>query len=257
MFVWRFLLFLWWISQFLSSASDLKNISAELGENVILPCQARGKGTIRAVQWNRTDLKDGYVLLYKDKQLDPDFQHQSYKDRVGLNRTHSDISLILKNVTADDEGIYEGRILEKQRNKRYFENRVVPPKPGHDVNLSSKAPDGQLKDWKTTEQQDEHPDPDYQKNVTEEENGEHKSLKRQKRSNLFGSAVCTIRLIVVPPGSTTEDTGGHPGGTATKVSLGLVVVVVVVVIFIRRKKVKKSSLFREESENETYKDNPL
>ncbi|XP_028298288.1 uncharacterized protein LOC114460571 isoform X5 [Gouania willdenowi] len=215
MFVWRFLLFLWWISQFLSSASDLKNISAELGENVILPCQARGKGTIRAVQWNRTDLKDGYVLLYKDKQLDPDFQHQSYKDRVGLNRTHSDISLILKNVTADDEGIYEGRILEKQRNKRYFENRVVPPKPGH------------------------------------------KSLKRQKRSNLFGSAVCTIRLIVVPPGSTTEDTGGHPGGTATKVSLGLVVVVVVVVIFIRRKKVKKSSLFREESENETYKDNPL
>ncbi|XP_039879018.1 matrix remodeling-associated protein 8-like isoform X3 [Simochromis diagramma] len=93
--------------------SDQKNITAESGQDVVLPCRVPSNKTIRAVKWSRADLGDKYVLLYRDDQLDQDKQHPSFKNRVDLqDRQMKDgnMSLILKNVTIDDDGSYNCNI---------------------------------------------------------------------------------------------------------------------------------------------------
>ncbi|XP_076734322.1 matrix remodeling-associated protein 8 isoform X3 [Maylandia zebra] len=90
-----------------------KNITAESGQDVVLPCRVPSNKTIRAVKWSRADLAKEYVLLYRDDQLDQDNQHPSFKNRVDLqDRQMKDgnMSLILKNVTIDDGGSYNCNI---------------------------------------------------------------------------------------------------------------------------------------------------
>uniref|UniRef100_A0A8C5G0Q5 Ig-like domain-containing protein n=1 Tax=Gouania willdenowi TaxID=441366 RepID=A0A8C5G0Q5_GOUWI len=110
------------------------NASLEPGHDVTLPCEAPDGGTIIVVEWSRTDLKDGYVLLYRDQLLDPEYQLQSYRDRVTLtdlqNRT---ISLILKNVRENDEGTYECRIF--QRNSPRQQRSVIGGGPVSSISL--------------------------------------------------------------------------------------------------------------------------
>ncbi|XP_076734316.1 ICOS ligand isoform X1 [Maylandia zebra] len=89
---------------------DHKNITAEVGQDVTLPCRAPNNKTIRAVKWSRADLGDEYVLLYRNKDFVPDDQHLSFKNRVDLQDRRmkdGDVSLILKNVTINDTGTYE------------------------------------------------------------------------------------------------------------------------------------------------------
>ncbi|XP_039463667.1 butyrophilin-like protein 9 [Oreochromis aureus] len=107
---------LWWIFFrhlcFAASGAeaDQKNITAESGQNVTLPCRAPNYNN-QTLQWNRTDLGDEeYVLLYREEQFVPDYQHPSFKNRVDLQDRQmkdGDLSLILKNVTTNDTGTYE------------------------------------------------------------------------------------------------------------------------------------------------------
>ncbi|CAI5660091.1 unnamed protein product [Oreochromis niloticus] len=56
--------------------------------------------------------------MYRDEQFDPDDQHPSFKNRVDLQDRQmkdGDVSLILKNVTINDTGIYRCRIVEGVR----------------------------------------------------------------------------------------------------------------------------------------------
>ncbi|KAL4008428.1 hypothetical protein ACER0C_002280 [Sarotherodon galilaeus] len=89
---------------------DQKNITAEVGQDVTLTCQAPNNNPISVLKWSRADLGDVYVLLYKDEQFDPTNQHPSFKNRVDLQDRQmkdGDVSLILKNVTINDTGTYE------------------------------------------------------------------------------------------------------------------------------------------------------
>uniref|UniRef100_A0A3P9DA68 Ig-like domain-containing protein n=1 Tax=Maylandia zebra TaxID=106582 RepID=A0A3P9DA68_9CICH len=93
-------------------------IELETG-NVTLPCRARNNSKILTVEWHRPDLQPKYVLLFRDGNIDPDNQHQSFKNRVDLqDRKMKDgnVSLILKNVTINDSGTYECQVfLEETR----------------------------------------------------------------------------------------------------------------------------------------------
>ncbi|XP_065325890.1 NACHT, LRR and PYD domains-containing protein 3-like [Pelmatolapia mariae] len=61
-----------------------------------------------------------HVLLYRDEQFDPDEQHPSFKNRVDLQDRQMkdrDVSLILKNVTINDTGTYECRVINGRPNR--------------------------------------------------------------------------------------------------------------------------------------------
>ncbi|XP_039463611.1 ICOS ligand-like [Oreochromis aureus] len=107
---------LWWIFFgylcFAASGAEpyQKNIAADSGQDVILPCQAQNYNK-ENFQWNRTDLGDEeYVFLHRDNLSVLENQHSSFKNRVDLqDRQMKDgaLSLILKNVTTNDTGTYE------------------------------------------------------------------------------------------------------------------------------------------------------
>ncbi|XP_047443769.1 CD226 antigen-like isoform X2 [Mugil cephalus] len=86
------------------------NITAESGQTVSLPCKALNTEPVSVVDWSRTDVQpEQDLLLYRDDQFDPDYQHPSYKNRVDLQDKQmkdGDVSLILKDVTTDDSGTY-------------------------------------------------------------------------------------------------------------------------------------------------------
>ncbi|CAI5660030.1 unnamed protein product [Oreochromis niloticus] len=110
---------------------DQKIITAEPGEDATLPCRApNNSSSISIVEWSRADLQDEYVLLYRDELFDPENQHQSFKNWVDLQDRQmkdGDVSLILKNVTINDNGTYECQVFMRGTNMRKRANLVNEP----------------------------------------------------------------------------------------------------------------------------------
>ncbi|XP_025759254.1 coxsackievirus and adenovirus receptor homolog [Oreochromis niloticus] len=103
-----------------------KTITAESGDTVTLPCRAPNNRHITVVDWRRSGLTDKSVLLYRDNKYDPDEQDPSFKNRVALQDVKDgDVSLILKNVTTHDTGIYECRV--DQQTESHRRKRAVDP----------------------------------------------------------------------------------------------------------------------------------
>ena len=88
-------------------------IQVEPGRDVILPCNTSDT-PIRAVNWTRSDLVyPDYVLFQRTTLPDPTYQHSSFRGRVQLvdgQLKSGNVSLILKNVSRDDNGTYECRV---------------------------------------------------------------------------------------------------------------------------------------------------
>ncbi|KAK2813488.1 hypothetical protein Q5P01_000817 [Channa striata] len=100
-----------WCS-FISLGSKCEDqLKATPGEDVVLRCRAPREAAIGLMEWTRRDLKSGdYVFFYRDGNSHNSFQHPSFHGRVELKdpeMKHGDVSLILKNVTINDTGIYE------------------------------------------------------------------------------------------------------------------------------------------------------
>ncbi|KAM4565488.1 uncharacterized protein V3H82_014510 [Fundulus diaphanus] len=119
-----------------------RNISAEAGQTVSLPCRYPDDNIVSVVGWSRTDLMDEYVLLYRDEEMDKSHQKPSYWDRVDLqNRLmqNGDVSLVLKDARTSDSGTYECRVDHSGLSEGNLGNGpictihldVAPPPPGN------------------------------------------------------------------------------------------------------------------------------
>ncbi|KAL4008332.1 hypothetical protein ACER0C_002184 [Sarotherodon galilaeus] len=120
------------VGVFVFVSADQKIIPAESGQkNVTLPCRAPNNNIIIVIEWSRADLGEKYVLLFRDKQLNPDQQHPSFKNRVDLRDRQmkdGDTSLILKNVMINDTGTYECRVVQggaKRRKRAILDDKPV------------------------------------------------------------------------------------------------------------------------------------
>ncbi|XP_030580104.1 butyrophilin-like protein 2 [Archocentrus centrarchus] len=150
-------------------SAEQKNITAECGQNVTLTCRAPNNNTITGVEWSRADLEPEYLLVYRDGQFVPDNQHPSFKNRVDLQDRRmkdGDVSVILKDVTVNDAGTYECRVVQRGTNRWKRANlktapisiitlRVVAPPPdqknitaetGETVTLTCRAPNSKSTD---------------------------------------------------------------------------------------------------------------
>uniref|UniRef100_A0A669F6W9 Ig-like domain-containing protein n=1 Tax=Oreochromis niloticus TaxID=8128 RepID=A0A669F6W9_ORENI len=140
-----------------------KKITAESGQDVTLTCRAPNNN-IKSVHWSRADLTDEYVLFYQKGQFVPEYQHPSFKNRVDLQDRQmkdGDVSLILKDVTNNDAGTYECRVVSRTKHGRrdvstepisIIHLHVVPPekktikvKSGQDVTLTCRASNNKIK----------------------------------------------------------------------------------------------------------------
>ncbi|XP_030018139.1 uncharacterized protein LOC115438577 isoform X8 [Sphaeramia orbicularis] len=98
-------------------------IEARVGDNVTLLCEAPGGVDFEdiAVKWTRLDLgSDQYVFFYRDDRPYPYYQYPSYQDRVDLVHSQlmgGDLSVVLKNVTTNDSGTFECRLIQELGNK--------------------------------------------------------------------------------------------------------------------------------------------
>ncbi|KAM4713849.1 uncharacterized protein FYW61_018973 isoform 1-T3 [Anableps anableps] len=128
-----------------AASAGQRTVSAEPGQNVPLPCRAPAGGAVVAVEWSRADLGSEYVLLFRDEQMVPFYQHPSFRNRVDLldpRMKDGDVSLVLKAVTAGDRGTYECRVFQsgtRIRKRAHLDSDPIsvvvldvapPPPPG-------------------------------------------------------------------------------------------------------------------------------
>ncbi|CAI5671422.1 unnamed protein product [Oreochromis niloticus] len=148
-------IFSWWLIRTINLhvvPPDQKTVTAESGQDVTLTCRAPNNKFI-GVEWSRADLGDEYLLLYRDGQYVPDYQHPSFKNRVDLQDRQmkdGDVSLILKDVAINDAGTYECRVYMAETDSWQLISiitlKVVPPdqknitaESGQDVTLTCRA----------------------------------------------------------------------------------------------------------------------
>ncbi|CAI5660204.1 unnamed protein product [Oreochromis niloticus] len=102
-------------------SADQKNITAESGQDITLPCQAPNNKTIKGVEWIQPELDQERVLFHWDEKVIQSNQDPSFKNRVDLQDRQmkdGDVSLILKDVTINDTGTYQCRVLVRGGNRR-------------------------------------------------------------------------------------------------------------------------------------------
>ncbi|CAI5660383.1 unnamed protein product [Oreochromis niloticus] len=117
----KFFLFLSLISELTALQQD---VQVKLGSDVTLQCQISTDERISVLKWSRADLNtDGYVYFYRNKRSYENYQHPSFHGRVKLKDPEmkdGDVSLILKNITFNDTGMYECHVAVRNpvRSKR-------------------------------------------------------------------------------------------------------------------------------------------
>uniref|UniRef100_A0A087XCL9 Ig-like domain-containing protein n=1 Tax=Poecilia formosa TaxID=48698 RepID=A0A087XCL9_POEFO len=109
------------------SPADQITMTAKPGDNVTLPCRAAENEAVIAAEWSRTDLESEPLLLCRDT-IFPEGQCSCFQDQVSLqSQGHGDVSLILKNVTTNDTGTYECRVVQMINDRRKRSSLDIQP----------------------------------------------------------------------------------------------------------------------------------
>ncbi|XP_014906632.1 hepatitis A virus cellular receptor 2 homolog [Poecilia latipinna] len=112
---------------FMLVSADQITMTAKPGDNVTLPCRAAENEALIAAEWSRTDLESEPLLLCRDT-IYPEGQCSCFQDQVSLqSQGHGDVSLILKNVTTNDTGTYECRVVQMMNDRRKRSNLDIQP----------------------------------------------------------------------------------------------------------------------------------
>uniref|UniRef100_A0A4W6DZJ7 Ig-like domain-containing protein n=1 Tax=Lates calcarifer TaxID=8187 RepID=A0A4W6DZJ7_LATCA len=108
----------------------LKNsLKVRPGESVTLTCLNPKHTKPPAFMWSRPDMQShGYVFFYRQSYSVDSFQHPSYCGRVELRDPEmklGDVSVTLKNVTFNDTGTYQCKIIVSSRRKKRDTPEVI------------------------------------------------------------------------------------------------------------------------------------
>ncbi|XP_078100767.1 uncharacterized protein LOC144513542 isoform X1 [Sander vitreus] len=99
----------------LSASEEPKELTVKPEQDVTLGCWALSDGAVTLLEWSRRDLKDdGYVFFYRNQRPYEKYQHPRYRGRVELRdpeMRHGDVSVVLKNVSVNDTGMYDCRVI--------------------------------------------------------------------------------------------------------------------------------------------------
>lgn len=172
-----------------------RNVSAEVGQSVFLPCQHPDNFTVGVVKWSRTDLGDEYVLLYRDEQMDKSYQNPSFRDRVDLQdrlMEDGDVTLVLEDARTNDAGTYECRVVQRGGAKLdigpicIVRLDVAPPPP-----VLPGDKDG------TKEDEDEEEDYGYDEKLEEGAKEEKIQDGGNKEEGKEGSIVLPVLVIIL------------------------------------------------------------
>ncbi|XP_015224616.1 PREDICTED: coxsackievirus and adenovirus receptor-like, partial [Cyprinodon variegatus] len=111
-----------------------RNITAEPGQTVILPCKSAEDKPAKAAEWWRSDLESEYLILSRDNWNDEVNKRLSYENRVDLQYRQmkdGDASLVLKNLTTEDTGSYKCKVQNQGSHERKLittiQLQVSPP----------------------------------------------------------------------------------------------------------------------------------
>ncbi|GAA6216121.1 myelin-oligodendrocyte glycoprotein-like isoform X2 [Lates japonicus] len=111
------------------SSQEPKELKVRPGESVTLTCLNPKHTKPPAFMWSRPDMHShGYVFFYRQSYSVDSFQHPSYRGRVELRDPEmklGDVSVTLKNVTFNDTGTYQCKIIVSSRRKKRDTPEVI------------------------------------------------------------------------------------------------------------------------------------
>ncbi|XP_008434413.1 uncharacterized protein LOC103480974 [Poecilia reticulata] len=161
-------LFLVWTGSQLTGALVFEiHIRVVEGRAVTLPCRAPNmEDPIKYLEWSRTDQKMSYIILYREQRFFPDFQDRAFRERADLldrEMKEGQVSLVLRNASAADSGVYECRVVQAVGSRQ--RRSVLIAEPNMVIKLRV-GPENQLQDddggaaWLNRNQEEDDDDED-------------------------------------------------------------------------------------------------